>query len=202
MRSFSWSPRLMYSPAQHSRHHCHGSPPPFGGRRGPNHGERPVALDAPPAPGDSVVIPGAARGVHHPGPGPQTSQVVLPTTVGPGREGARRDDRVLEDPTSRRELREDLVGEAAEHRVIVAVARLERVPGPLRAPPGGQGRQPPKGVVRVGPPGRISQSMWTCDWRHIASSALRSLTRRALGQTSQLWPPGERNTPAAMAACT
>ena len=77
MRSFSWSPRLMHLPAQHSRHHCHGSAQ-LGGRRGPNHGESPVALDAPPAPGDRVLLPLAARGVHHPGPRPQTSQVVVP----------------------------------------------------------------------------------------------------------------------------
>ena len=44
----------------------------LGGRRGPNHGERPVAVDAPPAPGDRVVLPLAAREVHHPGPWPQT----------------------------------------------------------------------------------------------------------------------------------
>ena len=43
----------------------------------------------------------------------------------------------------------------AKHRIVVAVAGLERVLGPLRVPPGGQRRQPPKGVMGVSPPGRI-----------------------------------------------
>ena len=127
----------------------------------------------------------ASREVHHPGPWRQASQVVLPTTVGPRRVGARWDDRPLKDPASRRKLREVLVREA-KHLVVIAVAGLERVLGPLREPPGGQRRQSPKrGSWAYARPGVSSPN--------IASSTRRSLTRRARGQTSQLWPPEERN---------
>ena len=93
--------------------------------------------------------------MHHPGPGPQTSQVVVPAIEGPRRKGARRDDRPLENPDRRLELRYVRVAEAAEQRVVVAVAGLVRVDGPLRGPPGGQRGQPPEGVVGVCPTRRI-----------------------------------------------
>ena len=94
--SFSMSPLLTYSLAQHSRHHCQGSP-----------ARRQAGATPWQAPCRSRCRPHLATVSSSPWRRAQASQVVLMTTVGPRRTNARGDDRPLKDPAGRRKDRED-----------------------------------------------------------------------------------------------